>query len=237
MAQHRARIATLLDGLAGGRAFDHPGYIYDLAEFLAAGQCTDALVRRRFVYDDEGASALVGRLVELRLIGSSGRPGPRLGAAAEMLGLRERMADDLWPIDLDAAEGGATALLAAADGPLASAFAALPHPTAAAARLHHLLNGARYIRFDAHVEAWRAVPLDPVEITALTVALDGGIDGAPPPGLLDRGWVADDGQITDAGIEARRDIEDGTNRRYRETLAAVPEAAGWLEALRRLPDR
>lgn len=238
MATHRDHLTALLDGLSdGGQPLDRPGYIYDVAEFIADGRCTDEVVRRRFIYDEVGAATLVPQLVDRRLLDPDGRAAPQLlTAATEMLALRARAADDLWLTDLALADQGAATVLAAAEGPLAMAFATLPKPEEPAARLHHLLTGVRYLRLDAHVDAWRSRGLRPAEVVALTIARDGDGVASPPAGLIGRGWLDTDGQITDAGVEARLEIENGTNRRCGELIKTVADPAAWLAALRCLTD-
>jgi len=238
MSRHRSRIGDLAETLGVAS----PGYFYDLAEFLAAGACTVDIARRRFRYDpDDNAGALVADLADRHLLDEQCRPADSiLDATATILRLRADVAADLWGTDLAAATSGAARALELASGTLVEAFRTLPEPSHAAHRLHHLLTGLRYARFDAHIEAWEEVGLTAAEIVALSSAVvsaqvSASASASAPARLVARGWLTVDGSKTVAGRAARSAIEAGTDSRGDALFGTDIDRQSLLASIRSLP--
>jgi len=153
--------------------------------------------------------------------------------------------------DLTAA---ADRLLRAADGldcagrVLAAANAALPLPgdREPAARLWHAATVLREHRGDGHFAALVAADIDGCEALVLRCGADLAREQLQPvrgwtdeewdqaaARLADRGWLAEDGQLTPEGAAARQAVEDATDRAAarpwaRLGAAATEELAGLL---------
>ncbi len=132
----------------------------------------------------------------------------------------------------EALAAGAALIRRAVDGcrigarPLFAAYAALPWPDDDALALWHGCTLLREYRGDSHNLALAAADVDPV---ASHVLMAGRGHGNRPTilairgwtedewavaveGLVARGWARPDGSLTDAGSEARSDIERHTDR-------------------------
>jgi hypothetical protein len=109
--------------------------------------------------------------------------------------------------------------------PLAAANAALPVPDDDLARLWRAATLLREHRGDGHFAALTAAGIDGCEAIVLRCAMDlqrepmqkmRGWDDeqweAAQARLTDRGWLASDGTLTDAGQRAHADVENATDR-------------------------
>jgi hypothetical protein len=119
--------------------------------------------------------------------------------------------------------------------PLFAALSVLPPPPSPVARLWRLCDMVREHRSDAHVNAWRAFGLDPVEINVLnelwrdvplgSIAcgdmdwdrsdIEAGIDRLVQQGL------ALDGAITPAGRRRREEVERATSAQQASLVTAL----------------
>jgi len=233
MVEHRSRIRDLAETLGVAS----PGHFYDLAEFLAAGACTVDIARRRFRYDqDDTAAALVAGLADRHLLDEQLRPAASLlDATATILRLRADVAMELWGTDLVVAISGAARALAAASGALVEAFSTLPEPSGPAPRLHHLLTGLRYARFDAHIAAWEEAGLTAAEVVALGSAVASAPVSPPPPGLVAGGWLTADGVATVEGRTARSAIEARTDAGGDALFSTDSDRRAFLASIRSVP--
>jgi hypothetical protein len=143
--------------------------------------------------------------------------------------LRRVLADAITSPDLiEAAELAREAALAAptAGRPLGAANAGLEWPLEAHLVLWHAQTILRESRGDGHVAALVAADLDPVQ-TLITFAAQGRVDAESVRGyrgwseeewadgvatLQERGLLDAAGALTPAGVEARRFVEDATDR-------------------------
>ena len=114
--------------------------------------------------------------------------------------------------------------LSAYGRPLYAAHASLPWPEDDLLALWHAATLIREHRGDGHVSLLHAVGVDPVEAsvlgglyssqTAFVRATRGWSDeewGAAETRLCERGWLGEDGALSDAGQTARQEIEDATD--------------------------
>ncbi len=231
MFEHRSDLRQVIEPLG----LSSPGHLLDLAEFLLEGEFEVGVARRRFIYDEpDNVGRLFDELEPRGLVDETNRAsGDVVGVLRTVLQLRASAADQLWRSHLGTSTRGAAEALSAARGQLVDAFVRLPEPARAAHRLHHLLTGLRYARMDAHIDAWEAVGLAPNEIVALSASVEGQPASATR-GVVERGWMADDGSITPAGRAARTEIEDATNNRCQAMFDGVTNLAEWVEGLRSL---
>jgi len=166
---------------------------------------------------------------------------PSQALAARLAGVDAALTRLLDP-SLRAAAGDAAAALRAglagcgpAGRPMFAANAGLPWPAEPHLALWHAATLLREHRGDAHVAALTVAGLDPCEAHVTQVAAAGvPLDTiAPYRGWTDRdwqdaaarlaarGWLAGDGSLTDAGRDARRRVEDDTNRLAAEAVRAL----------------
>lgn len=141
------------------------------------------------------------------------------------------LADLLW----DAAQAAATA-----GRVLAAANQALPRPDEPSLALWQAATTLREQRGDGHVAALVSAGVSPVESMVVRTAA-GGIDsdamrrraGSPEAwaaaeeSLRSRGWLDDEGRLTDEGRNARQDIEDRTDDAASSPWAALGQR--WTE--------
>lgn len=126
----------------------------------------------------------------------------------------------------------AAAGLDLAGRPLAAANAGVELPEQPFARAWQALTVLREFRGDGHIAALVVAELGPVEALALYAAWqstvsdrflkasrgwDEDVWGAAEDRLRERGWMADDGTLTQEGIQERNAVEEMTDR-----LAAAP---------------
>ena len=233
VARHGSQLRPLIERLQ----LRSPGHLVDLAEFLAAGTWTMDVVRLRFPYREDGVVEMFHDLLTAGLIDGDRQPAGQLAHLVRVvLAARSETAETLWAGNLDAAQEGADEALQHAAGSLVELFRAVPEPSEPAHRLHHVLNGVRYGRLDAHVSAWQAQKLQATEIVALSAANESGHRVAVPAGLLDRGWIEAGGSITNDGRTARAAIEADTNARCDAMFDGVAHPQLWYDALRALHD-
>jgi hypothetical protein len=131
--------------------------------------------------------------------------------------------------------------------PLFAGLSVLPPPPSPMGRLWRLCDMVREHRSDAHVSAWRAVGLDPVEVNVLNelwrdvpagsiACVDMGWERSDIEAglqrLVARGLAADDA-ITTSGRDLREDIERSTSAQQASLVAALgddaPELIGLLD--------
>jgi len=178
-----------------------------------------------------------------------------LASPADVLDARLRTADvalrRLIPQYVGSAEESEAAALAReaaeapalAGRPLYGALRSLPWPEQPHLQLWHACTLLREHRGDGHVAALTAAGLDGVE-AHVTIAAAGGIPretlqsnrkwsdddwAAAEARLRERGWLAGDGSLTDAGRAVRAEIEART-----DTLAEEPWRALGAERTERL---
>lgn len=118
---------------------------------------------------------------------------------------------------------------------LARAWANLPQPNNSGTFLvHHLLTTLRYLRADSHSLVLDAAGLSAGEAARLDAVwrqLEGSHHDHPLDGLVSRGLLDPDGNITEDGQHARAAIEDETN----SVAGAAWEAVAAEELPRVLP--
>ncbi|MFD1859302.1 hypothetical protein EHW97_02095 [Aeromicrobium camelliae] len=157
----------------------------------------------------------------------------RLADRDAVLDLRLRIAREelaaAWPgIDVAGTADRLEAMLAGLDWagkPLAAAHAALPVPPDPVGRLWHAATAVREYRGDCHVAILTAAGLDGAAANVLAQAVglvpaeqqhSRGWDDAAwargRRGLQQRGWLDDDGRITETGRGAREQLEAATDR-------------------------
>ncbi len=233
MSRHRSQLQHIVESIG----VTSPGHLYDLAEFLAAGAGTAEISRRRFSYDPNGVGpALSSELLDRQLVDDRLNPSEPLAAVTTtILQWRAEAATNLWGSDPATAQPRAVQALSRASGPLVEAFRSLPYPTQPAHRLHHLLTGLRYARFDAHIAAWESAGLSAIEIVALSSAVASGPGLPVPESLVARGLLTVDGSATAKGQAARAAIEAETNARCDLLFGPGPDRRDWLASLRSLP--
>ncbi|MEE9413709.1 MAG: hypothetical protein V3V01_00400 [Acidimicrobiales bacterium] len=229
MSRHRSSFGPLAETIG----VESPGHFYDLAEFLAAGACTLKIARLRFRYEpDDIVAVMISRLQESRLVDDQHRPSGALRDVLEViLKARSDTAVSLWGDELVVAQRGATEALTHASGTMVNAFRSLPEPTELAHRLHHVLTGLRYARFDAHITAWEEAGLIAAEIVALSSASKSEPGSRTPESLIAKGWLTAQGTATVTGLAARSAIEAETNAGCDAMFTAVTDLEGWFAAL------
>ena len=103
-------------------------------------------------------------------------------------------------------------------------------------RFWQRLSGLRLVRNEAHVDAWRAHDLGPGDVEVLTGAWEGTALQSPVTytGNLIGAGYATDHAVTEAGLLARRQIEDTTNAGVLAAFSVIDSAA-FTEDLSTLP--
>ncbi len=223
----------------------------DVAEFLLDGRLTEEWAIRRFRYMD--AADVIGGLDSLRsggqivLADDGYQAVPRLAEFLEwLLASRAEAAAHQWSGTTSEIEELAVLMapvlagLAADDFPLAVDHRLLPDPTEPELRLHQHLTTLRFVRADAHGEAWSNAGLTAADALALNALWKGG--ELPPTasasGLPAGGWATPDPwRITTAGVALRDGIEVETDRRNNVAFESLDRAAAerLVELLRGLP--
>lgn len=149
--------------------------------------------------------------------------------------------------EADAISGPLIAALASLDGmgrPLFCGLRALPLSDSAAGRLWQAAEMVREHRGDGHIAALVAADLDAVEANILTELWCGysigeytqtrgfGLDviEAAKGRLVDRGWIEAD-SLTEAGLAARLEIEEATDRSQSRLIARLGD--GCQDIIRR----
>ena len=223
----------------------------DVAEFLLDGRLTEEWAIRRFRYMDE--ADVIGGLDSLRsggqivLVDDGYRAVPRLAGFLEwLLASRAEAAAHQWSGDTaDVAElevliAPVLAGLSADHFPLAADHRLLPDPTEPELRLHQHLTTLRFVRADAHGDAWSAAGLTAGDALALNALWKGGAlpPNASAAGLPIGGWATPDPwQITPAGVALRDGIEVETDRLNNAAFDPLDQeqAERLVELLRGLP--
>jgi hypothetical protein len=129
-----------------------------------------------------------------------------------------------WTAAADLMEAAVLAAVTAGRA-LGAANAALPRPADPLARVWHAATVLREHRGDGHVSALVGAGLDGCQALVLRDALHGGREQMQPArgwtdgewqaaveALVERGWLAQDGRATPAGVAAHRAVEDATDR-------------------------
>ena len=233
---------------------DTPELLKHYADFLLAGRLTEELAVRRLPY--QPAEVVTDRLRTWQQLGLVVPSGNRLGAGEALVPLlhalidgRRRVAAALWggqPALEEALRGTGLALSAIpAHFALAVAHRDLPQAEDPHLRLHDRLTTCRYVRSQAHAEAWGGRGLDRAEALALTAVWHGGrpdhetaLASLAERGLVDRAETS----LTTAGRQVREEIESDTNRATAPMFDAIGEAerarlASSLAALPGTPSR
>ena len=223
----------------------------DVAEFLLDGRLTEEWAIRRFRYMDvadvtEGLDSLrsSGHIV---LADDGYRAVPKLAGFLEWLleGRAEAAAHQWSGVTSDVAEleglmAPVLASLTPDEFPLGVGHALLPDPAEPELRLHQHLTTLRFVRADAHGDAWAAAGLTATDALALNALWKGGALplNASAAGLPAGGWATPDPwQITAAGVALRDGIEVETDRRNNVAFASLGEAQATrlVELLQGLP--
>ena len=209
---------------------------------------TEELIVRRYIYRGEaGMAGFMQNIVDADLFtreGSRLLPTDKLtGLANEVNDAVDRVCDQLWSgheeLTSPVSEMARSVLDAADDRHGMVAIA--QNQDEASNPLHRLwarLTALRLVRNEAHVEAWQAAGLGAADVEVLTEAWAGtALQGEPThsQNLIDLGFVSD-GEVTQAGLEARSQIETATDDGVRAAYEAV-DSREFLEHLGRLPPR
>jgi hypothetical protein len=223
----------------------------DVAEFLLEGRLTEEWAIRRFRYMD--AADVMGGLDSLRsggqivLADDGYRAVPRLAGFLEwLLASRAEAAAHQWSsvtADVEELEGLLAPVLAGLDTeefPLAASHRLLSDPEEPELRLHQHLTTLRFVRADAHGDAWSAAGLTAADAMALNALWKGGAlpPNASADGLPAGGWATPDPwRITAAGVALRDQIEVETDRRNNTAYRLLDDAqsARLVELLQGLP--
>jgi hypothetical protein len=228
---HRAARRVGLDAL---------GPLIQFADFLLGGTLTPELAERRFPYLPPGTVASLFADLEERghvtVVGGIYRPDDAARTVLEtVISLRGSVAHDMWAdahdVVIAAWHLAAPAVAAVTDDyPVAAAHRTLPDPEEPCLRLHHRLVTLRYVRAQAHVDAWRSRDLSPAQIVTLTALWHDEPHGSAGLDALEgRGWVAGEpAALTDAGRTAREAIEADTISGAEPVFDALGEAGGQL---------
>jgi hypothetical protein len=223
----------------------------DVAEFLLDGRLSEEWALRRFRYMD--VADVKGGLDSLRdgghivLADDGYRAVPRLAEFLEwLLASRAEAAAHQWSdataqvAELEGLMAPVLAALPAEVFPLATGHRLLPDPASPELRLHQHLTTLRYVRADAHGDAWAAAGLTAQDAMALNALWKGG---ALPPhasaaGLPAGGWATPDPwRITSDGVALRDGIEVETDRRNNAAFEPLEreQAMRLVELLQSLP--
>ncbi len=228
-----------------------PGLLINLRPFFLAGTQSLALLERLHRYAlpatfEESLRDAIGE----GLIDDSLTPSDRcLELSIRLTALQASLIDEMWD-DQSGISPLVNPLRAAVEGipkrypgpgfTLARAWANLPQPDDSEPFLiHHLLTALRYLRADSHSVVLDAAGLSAGEAARLDAVwrqLEGSHHDHPLDGLVRRGLLDPDGNITEDGQHARAAIEDETNSvsgAAWEAVAAeeLPEVLVRLEAL------
>ena len=168
-------------------------------------------------------------------------PTERVDVVVEELNQAARNAARHFWVDhrvtIEAAQGPVRRVLEASPERYGLAQAALAgrKPDDLFHRFHYRLAGLRLLRNEAHVEAWKAHDLTADEIETLTAAWAGTEPQTPlilASRLQRRGLVVD-GQVTEAGLALREQIEAETNEGVASAFDSIDQRALYaaLEAL------
>ena len=209
------------------------GYVWGRAASLGA-DVTPAVVVAAFGVFEPSMLAAVhshGRSVSTRdAVLSARADGASAGLAAATTSVEVRDVERLGDVLLAALSG-----LDGSGRPLFSALRELPVPEGPHGRAWRAAELVREHRGDGHIAACVAAGLDAVEMNVLTEVWLGypvgeysatrafspeRIDAAEAT-LRERGWLADDAQLTPAGRAAREAIERATDESQRSLVHAL----------------
>lgn len=243
------RSAGRISEMATELGLDSPYLLKHYAEFLLAGKLTDKLALRRLPY--RRPHVIFERLDRWRDLGLIHGPPEALRSGDDLapllrsiLDARAAAARELWSQSTSfepALELSTTLACRIPDTfALARAHRALPEPEDRYLRLHHLLTSIRFVRTEAHTQAWRHHGLDQGQIVALTMLWrDDTVEVGPGlERIVERGLAFPDGSgLTVAGIRIRHEIEDQTNHIAQEVFDALDpdDREDLLVALAQLP--
>lgn len=200
---------------------------------------TESMARRRYIYRPEAVmTSFLADLVESGLFTKDGDVltptdkaealNDEVEAAADVVsrGFWESHEDTVHRVSpmarqvIDAARGR--------DGLIALAQE-IDEPADPFHLLWQRLTGLRLVRNEAHVDAWRALDIGPHDVEVLTGAWAGAGTLLQAPvtysdTLIDLGFVKDDA-VTEAGLIARRQIEDTTNAGVEAAFSVIDSEA------------
>jgi hypothetical protein len=226
---------------------DSPALLKHYAEFLLEGRLTESVAISRLPY--VAVDRVRGRLSEWARLGLIAETDDGMAATAALSPLLEQMLDarsvvagELWeskPEQVTQAALDAKDVIHHADHRFVVAVAhrSLSEPSEPHLLLHHRLTTVRYIRAQAHRDAWEAAGLATAEIVALTrLWLNGPLEDPIPPSLVDRGLAGPSG-LTPSGRRLRVAIESDTDRISGLAFQAleIERADRFMDALRSLP--
>ncbi len=219
---HAAEIAAWRDDVG----LDAPGLLINLRPFINDGIESADLLERLHRYEPPVVRAeSIAAAIAAGVITDQVTATPRgVEFAARLTELQRTTINELWAGHhgvFDLIEPLTTVVDAIPDRyptepfTLARAFAVLDRPKPPGPYLvHHLLTVLRYLRADAHSEVLAEAELTPGEAARLDEEwreLEGPSHPEPLEELALRGFVTQDGELTDEGRKYREAIEHETN--------------------------
>ena len=234
---------------AADLGLDHPAWLKHYAEFLLAGALTQELAVLRLPY--ASADAVAERLRVWRRLELVTGPPEAIEATPRLVPLLRTVLDgraavgrELWSNVPSFGSAADLVEQVVAGIPerfrLAAAHRRLPPPADECLAFHQRLTTLRYVRSQAHVEAWRSHDLTREQITTMTALwreeaheADVGLDQ-----LVERGLAFADGSgLTVEGARMRQQIEADTNRTTEPVFLSMDEddRENLLVDLARLP--
>lgn len=244
---HRDEIDAIAEPIGIETVFPLQHY----AAFLLAGRLTRdvATLRMRYMPADR-VNAQIDTWLDAGLIADDGgvlSAGAAIRPLLELLRARRaEIAATLWSEEIASVEEASSISRrvidgATADFTVAAAHRSLPDPSDPFLLFHQRLVTLRYIRQQAHADAWLERGLDAFRIVAMTQLWHGEtVEAAPEAlgGLEEAGYVAGDPPaLTPRGQQVREDIEADTNLRTQPAFDVLDDETGthFVALLRGLP--
>jgi Helix-turn-helix family len=238
-----SRYGDEVGAAAASIGLEAPGPLIQFADFILGGALTVALRDTRFPYMAPGTIEAFFADLESRgklaLDDGAYEPDAATRAMLEtLIRLRGSVAHELWSDIHDIVDSALELSSPARDVItdhflVASAHRALPEPEEECLRLHHRLTTLRYVRTQAHIDAWRERHMTPQQIVAMT-RLWHGEQSDDRPALLalsERGWVDEDlAKLAPSGLAEREAIEADTNAGVEPVFDALGDAGSRLVA-------
>ena len=235
--------------LAAELGLEDPAWLAHYAEFLLAGELTQELAVVRLSY--ASVDAVAERLEVWRGLELIAGPPEGIEATPRLVPLLRTVLDgrasvgrELWSSVQSFGPAADLVEQVVAGIPerfrLAAAHRALPPPSDEYLAFHQRLTTLRYVRSQAHVEAWRSHDLTGEQIKTMTALWrEEAAEGAPGLGdLVARGLAFEDGSgLTVDGARMRQQIEADTNRTTEPVFLSMDEddRENLLVDLARLP--